>query len=53
MLDGDGVPVPDAMIELWQADAMETTRLRMAVRTTAHPSRFWTIGNFGRRRMHI
>jgi protocatechuate 3,4-dioxygenase, alpha subunit len=44
VLDGDGVPVPDAMIELWQADAAgQVVQVPGSLRRDG-----WTFTGFGR-----
>ncbi len=48
VLDGDGVPVPDAMIELWQADSEGEY-----VSHEATLRGLWKIGDLGRWIVHL
>ena len=48
VLDGDGVPVPDAMIELWQADSEGNYAHRTAARTVESSV---ALGDWRRRKM--
>ena len=51
VLDGDGVPVPDAMIELWQADSEGNYKDGSGGRRNFRW--LWTIGDVGRWIVHF